>query len=91
MDELENLAPIPRYSCSTPTKTCTCDLIERIVNYEKKIKLSQYLIGRIIITSWNVTTVTCLDTLEINVLPYNISRLAPRLWQAKIKAACCFY
>ncbi|XP_074371895.1 uncharacterized protein LOC141712750 [Apium graveolens] len=45
MDELENLAPIPRCSCSTPTTTCTCDLTVKIVNYEKQMKLSQFLMG----------------------------------------------
>lgn len=43
MDELENLAPVPRCICAATT--CTCTINDRIIQYELQIKLSQFLMG----------------------------------------------
>lgn len=43
IDELDNLAPIPRCTCSAVT--CTCHNNQNLNEYEKMMKLSQFLMG----------------------------------------------
>ena len=43
IDELENLAPIPRCSCQS--NTCACGLSDKLNKYEQQIHLSQFLMG----------------------------------------------
>lgn len=44
MDELDNLAPIPR--CTRNVTTCTCGIAVKLVQYEQQMKLSQFFMGK---------------------------------------------
>ncbi|XP_074356820.1 uncharacterized protein LOC141696596 [Apium graveolens] len=43
MDELDNLAPIPRCVCQIPA--CNCQHTQKLTQYEQLMKLSQFLMG----------------------------------------------
>ena len=43
IDELDNLAPIPRCTCTNAT--CTCNNTQKLDKYEQMMKLSQFLMG----------------------------------------------
>lgn len=43
MDEIDNIAPIPKYVCTSVT--CTCNYNAKLHNYEQINKLSQFVMG----------------------------------------------